>query len=739
MTAAASLGRHVYRHSHGNHRQHRPGGCSSSAKCRARRRLGKKGRGREGACSAVGADERAWVTLLGAVAEALPEPTVRREKSISVEEIIDIISAVESGKKKADIAAKYGIKRNSLSSIMKNKEKVLEAFETVRFDRKRKRLRTAFYDDLEETLMKWYRTAQCLNVPVNGPMLHLKVNDFAQKLGHSDFICSNGWLDRFKSRYGLVFRAEPIEAAAAPAVGAPTLWYQNVLPYFLNYYQPKSVMLPHNTFEFKGETCSVGKQSKESITVLVGTNMAGSEKFPLLIIGKSKNPCSFEDVKSLPVDYEANDGLTQKNLKTVNLVFFPPNSSSCIVMKERIIRSLKFKYRHCLTKRFVDCVESNKEFMLTLLDAIEMLYLCWREVAPETIVKSYNGATFKLETETNYNDNEVESDFALISHARAAGVEFPEGLSLEEYAALDDGLVTYEVPTNNERMCAKESASDKAETFVDPGNDGSGDGLMIIPTFTATHLPATSPSTVDDREPVLLTASATESSSETQSSPSTELNALNDEDSLEAEQSILIYIVPVALLVLLILFITFFVMHHKRKKSKQDELGSENVKSPIFEEDTPSVMEIEMEELDKWMNSMNKNGDYECLPTVREEEKESITNPRTAKNWLKGCSTQAHHPPDIGRIAFKYNSSQRTEKQMVLLCPDSYGLQKGNITKGKEEKIKEEKKEKKKRKALVHNSGLPWFGGYEAHAYAIFISQFAFSKQCTNLHRTADE
>lgn len=30
--------------------------------------------------------------------------------------------------------------------------------------------------------------------------------------------------------------------------------------------------------------------------------------------------------------------------------------------------------------------------------------------------------------------------------------------------------------------------------------------------------------------------------------------------------------------------------------------------SPIFEEDTPSVMEIEMEELDKWMNSMNRNG-----------------------------------------------------------------------------------------------------------------------------------
>lgn len=65
---------------------------------------------------------------------------------------------------------------------------------------------------------------------------------------------------------------------------------------------------------------------------------------------------------------------------------------------------------------------------------------------------------------------------------------------------------------------------------------------------------------------------------------------------------------------------------------------------------------------------------------------------RTPKNWLKGCSTQAHHPPDIGRTGFKYNSSQkRPEKQMLLLCP-LYGLQNGNITKGKEERKMEEKK-----------------------------------------------
>ncbi|NXM72833.1 TIGD4 protein, partial [Serilophus lunatus] len=446
----------------------------------------------------------------------------RRKKSISIEEKIDIISAVESGERKADIAAKYGIKKNSLSSIMKNKDKVLEAFETLRFDPKRKRLRTAFHADLEEALMKWCRIAQCLKVPVNGPMLRLKANDFAQKLGHSDFKCSNGWLDRFKSRYGLVFRAQPVEAAAPATVDAPALSNQNRLPCYLNDYQPKNVfhiqetgllyqMLPRNTFAFKGETCSVGKLSKERITVVVGTNMDGSEKLPLLVIGEDKSPRSFEDVKSLPVDYEANDrawitpevferwmhkldGRFQaqqrrvvilvdslpahtevKNLKSVKLMSFPPDSSSCVAMKQGVIRSLKVKYRHRLLKRFVDCVEGNKEFMLPLLDAIEMLYLCWREVTPETIVKSYDGAGFKLETETNGNDKEVDSDFDLIAHAQAVGVEFPEGLSLEEYAALDDSLVTYEVPTNNGITCAKESASNKAGTFFGDEDEDEGD------------------------------------------------------------------------------------------------------------------------------------------------------------------------------------------------------------------------------------------------------------------------
>lgn len=160
--------------------------------------------------------------------------------------------------------------------------------------------------------------------------------------------------------------------------------------------------------------------------------------------------------------------------------------------------------------------------------------------------------------------------------------------------------------------------------------DGSGYGTSALPTATVPppSAPPTSPTSVSSPQPVLVTAGPTEGSLEIDSTPSPELSDTSSNGSLETEEpSVLVYAVPAVVLALLILLVIIFIMVHNRKKSKQDELGSENVKSPIFEEDTPSVMEIEMEELDKWMNSMNKNADCECLPTVREEEKESVANP----------------------------------------------------------------------------------------------------------------
>ena len=54
--------------------------------------------------------------------------------------------------------------------------------------------------------MMWFTQARALNLPVPGPILQIKARELALAMGYSDFSCSTGWLERFKSRHGIVFR-----------------------------------------------------------------------------------------------------------------------------------------------------------------------------------------------------------------------------------------------------------------------------------------------------------------------------------------------------------------------------------------------------------------------------------------------------------------------------------------------------------------------------------------------------
>ena len=48
------------------------------------------------------------------------------------------------------------------------------------------------------------------------------------------------------------------------------------------------------------------KNSKERIALLIGANTDGTEKLPLIMIGKSENPRCFKKVKTKPIEYKAN-------------------------------------------------------------------------------------------------------------------------------------------------------------------------------------------------------------------------------------------------------------------------------------------------------------------------------------------------------------------------------------------------------------------------------------------------
>ncbi|XP_063739549.1 transmembrane protein 154 isoform X2 [Eleginops maclovinus] len=83
-------------------------------------------------------------------------------------------------------------------------------------------------------------------------------------------------------------------------------------------------------------------------------------------------------------------------------------------------------------------------------------------------------------------------------------------------------------------------------------------------------------------------------------------------------QNPLIILIPVVLVVLIIAIIVCFIFINRRCKQNQkdqelrkedpylDGSSTEKVPMPMFEEDVPSVLELEMEEFDNWMK---KDGD----------------------------------------------------------------------------------------------------------------------------------
>lgn len=81
------------------------------------------------------------------------------------------------------------------------------------------------------------------------------------------------------------------------------------------WYHPKVVsdecglfcnLLPDKTYAYKGKNCLVGKKIKKWLKITLDANMDSCEKLSTLVVGKLKKLRCFQNVKSLPCDYESN-------------------------------------------------------------------------------------------------------------------------------------------------------------------------------------------------------------------------------------------------------------------------------------------------------------------------------------------------------------------------------------------------------------------------------------------------
>lgn len=365
-----------------------------------------------------------------------------RRKAISLATKQKILRVVAENKLTyQEIANNFGYSKGTISDIVKNRVK----YENIENNSERKKLRESNYPKLDEALLLWIRQMRSKNVAINGNLLKEKACEYGDKLNLPNFVASNGYLDRFKKRHGLKFMNIVGEKQSVPTEVYEN-WLEN-LPNILKNYEPKNVynldetglfykLMPSKTIAFKNEDCSGGKWSKERLTVLVGANADGSDKLPLLVIGKSANPRCFKGIKTLPTMYASNRRawMTSKEwqvylknldkkftkemrkvlfvadncpshcpvsgLKSIKFQFLPPNVTAVAQpMDQGVIKILKGYYREQVLRKIVLCIESEEvssafDAKINVLEALHFINKSWDRVKKESIENCFKKAGF---------------------------------------------------------------------------------------------------------------------------------------------------------------------------------------------------------------------------------------------------------------------------------------------------------------------------------------------------------
>ena len=217
-----------------------------------------------------------------------------KRKHLSVQDKYDAIKAIERGELKARVVERLGATPSAVSTWTKPEErkKIIDAIESGTFGPRTKNLKSSQVVEIDKALLIWLREAREKNLNISGPVLKAKALVFAEKLGFTDFKASTGWLERFKTRHGLVYRTirgeskgvnqevvEQFRSVVLPQIFAEfkpcDIYNADELGLYIKAQQDK-------TWTFSDDSSHGMKVSKDRLTVLFTANADGSDKKSLL-------------------------------------------------------------------------------------------------------------------------------------------------------------------------------------------------------------------------------------------------------------------------------------------------------------------------------------------------------------------------------------------------------------------------------------------------------------------------
>jgi len=271
-------------------------------------------------------------------------------------------------------------------------------------------------------------------------------------------------------------------------------WNETTLPTILSNYKLEDIFnadefglfyqcLPDKTYHLKGEKCSGGKKSKDRFTGMA-TGGATGEKLPMFVIGKSKKPRCFKNIKHLPCEYKSqkkswmNSEIFEEwvrkidrkfrvddrkialiidncpahpvipNLTNVQLVFLPPNTTSILQpMDQGVIRSLKAHYRGRVVRLLCRALEKKEPCpKISILQAMKILADSWEVVTKETIINCFRKAgitpTVQQAAIADSDDPFKDLEESLNELRQVDSSMVPDNATATTLVSLDDEVIT---------------------------------------------------------------------------------------------------------------------------------------------------------------------------------------------------------------------------------------------------------------------------------------------------------
>lgn len=242
----------------------------------------------------------------------------RKQVRLNLKQKIEMLKKLDNGVRGSRLAIEYGVTKQAISKIKKNRQTILAAAVDNFEHAQTKTLHKAEYPEVESKLYEWFLNQRARNCTVTGPVFKARAKFLFEKMypekGVNSFNASDGWLTKFKKRHGIRYLTVCGEILSsdtsqiAPFIRKlrgmiSELGLSDAQVYNADesglYYR----LLPQKTYVAATEKTAPGRKTpKERITFMLCANADGSHKVSPTVIGKSANPRCFKGFKN-PVTY----------------------------------------------------------------------------------------------------------------------------------------------------------------------------------------------------------------------------------------------------------------------------------------------------------------------------------------------------------------------------------------------------------------------------------------------------